>query len=120
MGKYIEGSLITNIENVLNKDFIFVGTKLYHKGWFMSWQVSTLQRYVNRHMVYEALDKDTKSYYQLKVENEELKDVIKQILRICDASPNLNNQIILHVNESMKKLFRETLMDIAKMRGGKS
>lgn len=49
-----KGKKITNISEVVQQDFIYCRNKLYHKGWFMSWQMQYMMNLISLGVVYYA------------------------------------------------------------------
>ena len=45
---------IKTIDAMMNQDYIIVYNKVYHRGWFMSWQCRTAMNYINQGVMYYA------------------------------------------------------------------
>lgn len=52
--KYKRGKKITTLDELSKQKFIYHGNQILHCGWFMSWQVSLAQRYINKGWLYFA------------------------------------------------------------------
>lgn len=44
--KYEQGERITSLDEMMQQEFVMVRGKVYHKGWFKSWQISLAQNYL--------------------------------------------------------------------------
>lgn len=52
--KYTKGEQIISIDELMNQEFIYLYHKIYHKGWFQSWQLRSAKNYVDRG-IYKAV-----------------------------------------------------------------
>ena len=52
--KYRKGAKITSLDELAKQEFIYLGDKITHRGWFCSWQFSLAQRYIERGWIYYA------------------------------------------------------------------
>lgn len=52
--KYRKGALITSIGELAEQEFICHGPNVYHKGWFLSWQISFAKQMIERGFLYRA------------------------------------------------------------------
>lgn len=59
MSRYREGKPITSIDELMKQDFIYFRHKLYHKGWFGSWQLRFAKRYIDKMSYAEKAKPDT-------------------------------------------------------------
>ena len=53
--KYVRGNPITSFASLLNADFIYFCHKVYHRGWFESWQLRWVNLLIRRGCIYEAV-----------------------------------------------------------------
>lgn len=65
MSKYIKGALITSLDDLMKRDFIWFEpngphgfTKVYNVGWFKSWQLHMALRMIAGKCLYAAIPKD--------------------------------------------------------------
>ena len=58
MSKYKKGELITSFDILAQQEFVYIGAKIYHKGWFMSMQARLLDMYIKKNWVYMAIRKE--------------------------------------------------------------
>ena len=56
--KYKIGGHIKSFDDCLNEEFIYIGEKIYHRGWFMSFQVNLLNNLIKRNLVNYAIKKE--------------------------------------------------------------
>ena len=58
MSKYIIGERIKSLDELVECDLVyFVATgykKIYHRGWFMSWQIHMAQKMIDHGYLYRA------------------------------------------------------------------
>lgn len=63
MGKYIIGERINSLDELVQCDLVyFVATgfkKVYHRGWFMSWQLHMVKDMVDHGYIYKAIKRST-------------------------------------------------------------
>jgi hypothetical protein len=52
--KYRKGSKITNISDIVDREFIYYRHKLYHAGWFSSWSLNSILQYLKQGEIYTA------------------------------------------------------------------
>ena len=52
--KYRKGKKITSLDELANQQFIYLHDKITHRGWFASWQFSSVLRYIDRGCLYYA------------------------------------------------------------------
>lgn len=61
MRKYTPGQRITSVDELMAQDMIYFVSggyrKPYHKGWFLSWPLRTVQDYLARGVLYAAEEK---------------------------------------------------------------
>lgn len=43
MSKFLVGPRIWSFDDLIRQEFIFFGPKVYHRGWFMSWPMRTVE-----------------------------------------------------------------------------
>lgn len=43
MSNFLIGPRISNFNDLIRQEFIFFGPKVYHRGWFMSWPMRTVE-----------------------------------------------------------------------------
>jgi len=55
--KYTKGELITNFDELLKQEFIYVHGKIYHIGWVKSWRIQMAETYLIRNEVHKAVKK---------------------------------------------------------------
>ena len=58
MKRYTEGEPIYSLDEIAKQEFIFSHGKLYHKGWFMSWQARSLMMLASAGYIRKAILKD--------------------------------------------------------------
>lgn len=56
--KYKMGDNIKSFDDCLNQEFIYIWRKIYHRGWFMSFQVNLLNNLIKRNLVNYAIKKE--------------------------------------------------------------
>lgn len=61
MRKYTKGDVITTIEELDKQEFIYFNNKIYHHGWWSSWQYRMVVRYLNNGWLYKAIKKEIKN-----------------------------------------------------------
>lgn len=61
MKKYEEGELIQDMNELLQQEFIYMHNKIYHKGWFCSWQIQSAQQYIKHKLLRKAVKKESDS-----------------------------------------------------------
>lgn len=44
--KYTKGDRITSIDEMVQQEFVYIHDKIYHAGWFMSFQLSWARRMI--------------------------------------------------------------------------
>lgn len=59
MSRYREGKPITSIDELMKQDFIYFRHKLYHKGWFGSWQLRFAKKHIGEMFYAEKTKPDT-------------------------------------------------------------
>lgn len=47
MRKYSEGGVITSMDALSTQDLIFWNHKVYHRGWFESWQYRYVKQWID-------------------------------------------------------------------------
>ena len=52
--KYMKGDAITSIDEMAKQEFVYVHDKIYHAGWFMSFQLSWAKRMIESRNVFRA------------------------------------------------------------------
>lgn len=59
MKKYTPGQKITSMDELADQDFIYIVrgeySKIYHKGWLLSWPLRTALRYIEQGVIYKAV-----------------------------------------------------------------
>lgn len=58
MKKYIAGRQIMSLDELMTKDFVIFHDKVYHKGWFQSWQLYFAISQIKMNMIFEAILND--------------------------------------------------------------
>jgi hypothetical protein len=53
--KYKKGEVINSIDELINQDFIYFESTVYHKGWFMSWQFRIILNWLKAKRIYKAV-----------------------------------------------------------------
>lgn len=56
---YTKGEPIHSLDELLKQNFIYFYDKIYHIGWFGSWQLRFTQHQLNRKVLYKAVKKST-------------------------------------------------------------
>lgn len=59
--KYKKGKLITSLDDLSQQEFIFVLHKVYHTGWFGSWQLRRCKDLIQAGKIYSAVRIDKES-----------------------------------------------------------
>lgn len=54
MNKYRKGEKITSIDELLEQNYAYINGRLYHSGWFWSWQFRLVAMAVKCGDVYKA------------------------------------------------------------------
>lgn len=52
--KYQKGDPITSLDELSKQEFVYFQHKIYHSGWFMSWQIIQVKRFIDRGLLYYA------------------------------------------------------------------
>lgn len=52
--KYTKGDRITSIDEMVHQEFVYINDKIYHAGWFMSFQLSWAKRLIEARCVFRA------------------------------------------------------------------
>ena len=52
--KYHKGDSIYSLDEIAKQDFVYIGDKIYHAGWFKSLQFSYINRQMNSGYVFKA------------------------------------------------------------------
>ena len=52
--KYRKGEKITSLDELAKQEFVYFHDKIYHYGWFASWQFRKLDLYVQGGCLYYA------------------------------------------------------------------
>lgn len=64
MTKYRKGKLITNLNELMEQDFIIwdngCAQKVFHKGWVCSWQIKYANRLIKSWQLYKAITDENK------------------------------------------------------------
>jgi hypothetical protein len=55
MKTFKKGLKITNLDVISKQDFIYWHEKVYHKGWFLSWQTRFLLKQIQLGLIYYAI-----------------------------------------------------------------
>ena len=58
--KYTKGEIITSLDVLVQQDFVYIGEKIYNRGWFLSMQARLVDMYVKKGWVYMAIKKENK------------------------------------------------------------
>jgi len=53
--KYKQGETITNLNDVIGEEFIYFYHKIYHRGWFGSWQLRWIEEQIKRGTIRKAI-----------------------------------------------------------------
>lgn len=61
MRNYKQGEVITSLDDLSKQEFIFFKRKLYHKGWFFSWQLRWVSYWLNAGQFFKAIKKELKN-----------------------------------------------------------
>lgn len=54
MKKYVAGHRIASIDELLRNDLVVIGHKVYHQGWFASWQLRSIALLIKNGAIYTA------------------------------------------------------------------
>ena len=52
--KYTKGGIISSLDEMAQQEFVYIHDKIYHAGWFMSFQLSWAKRKVEAGVVCRA------------------------------------------------------------------
>lgn len=52
--KYRKGAKITSLDELAKQEFIYLSDKIFHAGWFSSWQFWLAKMYIDRGWLYYA------------------------------------------------------------------
>jgi len=55
MKHYKQGKVITNLNEIAGEEFIYFLHKIYHKGWFGSWQLQWVITQIERGTLRKAI-----------------------------------------------------------------
>ena len=58
MNRYRKGGNIRSVDEVLRQEFIYHINRLYHNGWFASWQTRFLKQEAERGRIFYAIRED--------------------------------------------------------------
>lgn len=53
--KYKQGEVVTNLNEVIGEEFIYFNHKIYHRGWFGSWQLRWIEEQIRRGTIKKAI-----------------------------------------------------------------
>lgn len=56
--KYRKGDRITSLNELVKQEFVYLGNKIYHNGWFMSWSCRPALNYIERGRLYYAIKEE--------------------------------------------------------------
>ena len=56
--KYKQGEVIHSFDELMKQDMIYWQNKIYHYGWFSSWQASWLRCLIENGSIYKAIKKE--------------------------------------------------------------
>ena len=56
--KYTKGEVITNLNELMDCEWVYFCNKLTHKNWFGNWQFNFILYNINRRLLYKAIKKD--------------------------------------------------------------
>lgn len=56
--KYKKGKPIKSLDELMQQEFVYLQHKIYHYGWFSSWQGHSLKRLVDSGSLYKAIKKE--------------------------------------------------------------
>ncbi len=56
MSRYIRGSPISSLDEVMAQRLIYIRDKVYHIGWFSGWPVRLMDAYLQRGWICKAID----------------------------------------------------------------
>jgi hypothetical protein len=58
--KYTKGEVITNLNELMDCEWVYFCNKLTHKKWFGNWQFNFILFSINRRLFYKAIKKENK------------------------------------------------------------
>ena len=58
MNRYRKGGNIRSVDEILRQEFIYYINKLYHNGWFASWQTRFLKREAEGGRIFYAIRRE--------------------------------------------------------------
>lgn len=56
--KYEKGEAISSIDDLMKQEFVYFDDKIYHCGWFRSWQLSMVVRHMDNSRIFYAIRKE--------------------------------------------------------------
>lgn len=77
--KFKPGEPVKSLDDFMKHEWFIVNGKTYHRGWVLSWQLGTAQRYVERGMAYVAQPLTNGEFYAGKTD-EQIQDMIGEDL----------------------------------------
>lgn len=83
MTKYRKGKQINSLEELANCKFIYWRDRLYHTGWFMSWQMRYAKLQIDKGLVFKAEPKAHTFIEWLRLDNPEKTE--QQIAEIVEG-----------------------------------
>ncbi len=62
--KYRPGEKITSLDEMAQQEFIYHIEKVYHAGWFLSWQIKTAEHAIRAGTIKKAIRLTNEEYYK--------------------------------------------------------
>ena len=56
--KYKKGEPIKSLDELMNQEFVYMNHKIYHYGWFASWQGHWLKKCIDNKWLFKAINKE--------------------------------------------------------------
>lgn len=80
MSKYTKGDVITTLDELDEQEFIYYRDKVYHAGWWKSWQYRMVVNYLKKGYLYKAIPSTTpKTFTTIHRRVQELEEVVKTL-----------------------------------------
>ncbi|MBE6557542.1 MAG: hypothetical protein E7661_00775 [Ruminococcaceae bacterium] len=94
--KYVRGEHIESLDELAKQDLVYMDHKVYHRGWFGSWQFRLLAGMVGKNgRLYYAIPKEEKMQNFYVNENTEAVVSQKEFDRIPCQDTEKNSHILL-------------------------
>ena len=89
MRKYRKNYKISSMSaiNVIRDEFLYIGHKIYHHGWWKSMPYRTIEKFVARGLVFSAMDNFMGFYYDTRGDGEIVEVLEKSFLWSSDIEP---------------------------------